>query len=162
MKTDIKTINEQLKQLDTLLKETRCLTFNVELNDDFNKLFHHIHELSKYFDDIKDSNKNIPEIHTAEILFEANGNDDDLADMQSHLDTEYPEFINDCSKEELNVTPIDKTQNNYKYHLYGFWIGNTDDLAKLTHHAEAFYDENNFENVHVEVCIDDEWFGRPE
>lgn len=36
----------------------------------------------------------------------------------------------------------------------------TDDLIRLTHHAEGIYDVTGAEYVHVEVCIDGKWYGK--
>ena len=33
-------------------------------------------------------------------------------------------------------------------------------IKKLTHHAEALYEDTDYEFVHVEVCVDGIWFGR--
>ena len=36
----------------------------------------------------------------------------------------------------------------------------TEDLIRLTHHAEGIYDETGAEYVHVEVCVDGKWYGK--
>ena len=33
-------------------------------------------------------------------------------------------------------------------------------LIRLTHHAEGFYANTNIEYTHVEVCIDNTWYGK--
>ena len=35
----------------------------------------------------------------------------------------------------------------------------TNELIRLTHHAEAIYEDSKFEYVHVEVCVNGHWFG---
>lgn len=48
------------------------------------------------------------------------------------------------------------------------WAGKADELSeedvdhllRLTHHAEALYEDSNIEYTHVEVCIDGVWYGR--
>lgn len=52
--------------------------------------------------------------------------------------------------------------------VHFIWAGKTDelsdedrdDLIRLTHHAEALYEDSNIEHTHVEVCIDGKWYGR--
>ena len=98
----------------------------------------------------------------AEIVFEAIGTFDDLHDLYDNLDNEYPEFINDFTKEKLEVknNDDDKMNKYFKCHFYGIWLGDTDDLIRLTHHAEGLYNNTQMEHVHVEVYLNGKWYGR--
>lgn len=91
----------------------------------------------------------------AEIVFEAQGREDDLSQMYCNLDNEYPEFLNDDIKEKYS-----KKGNIHSCHFYGLWKGQKDELVRLTHHAEGLYEDTDFEFVHVEVRCDGTWYGK--
>lgn len=78
---------------------------------------------------------------------------EDPSEIESILEEEYPEFIIQNYSE--NHLPDGETTSII---IDGYWTKkDTDDFLRLTHHAEAFYDV--FDNIHVEVCIDDKWYG---
>lgn len=78
---------------------------------------------------------------------------EDPSEIESILEEEYPEFIIQNYSE--NHLPDGETTCII---IDGYWTEkDTDDFLRLTHHAEAFYDV--FDNIHVEVCIDDKWYG---
>lgn len=78
---------------------------------------------------------------------------EDPSEIESILEEEYPEFI--IQNYSDNHLPDGETTCII---INGYWTKkDTDDFLRLTHHAEAFYDV--FDNIHVEVCIDDKWYG---
>ena len=92
--------------------------------------------------------------HNIEIIFIGQGNTNDAIEMQENLVSEYPEFtISETQK---------KCDRNHVYtcHFIGTWVGDTDSVIRLTHHAEPLYNDTKFEYVHVEVCVDGIWHGR--
>lgn len=69
----------------------------------------------------------------------------------------YPEFS--CEESSYRELP----NNVYRFN----WIGAVgdeyaDEIIRLTHHAEAIYEETEAEHVHVEVCVDGTWYGKPD
>lgn len=151
----MKTFNEELRNLRKDVKKIKEKVDDYfseySVNDEYFELFNAIKELNSAFEDIDVEE----EIHTVEIIFEANGSNEDLRTMYSNLDEYYTEFTNDNSKEEYV-----KKDGRHHCHFYGTWVGNIDECRRFTHHAEGLYENTGLEHVHVEVCIDGEWFGR--
>lgn len=146
-------LNKKLQELHELVTEiNNIVDLDLEVDDDnIFSLFDEIANLRNCFNEVG----HIPDIHAAEIIFEAYGSKDDLNQMYHNLDNEYPEFMNDFSKEKYS-----KNKNHHRSHFFGLWKGDYDELLRLTHHAEGLYENTNFENVHVEVCCDGKWYGK--
>ena len=78
-----------------------------------------------------------------------------IPEIDKIIVNEYPEFIG----KEINESLEPKSEEKYfvSMEFAGKWFGNIDDFTKLTHHAEAFYDI--LSGIHVEVCVEDKWYG---
>ena len=97
------------------------------------------------------------------IKFEAVGTTDTVNDVCNNFCEGYPEFS--CNMEEEDYKYNKKTKE-----FMILWSGefeddelsedNMNELIRLTHHAEGFYECTNAEYVHVEVCVDGKWYGR--
>ena len=97
------------------------------------------------------------------IKFEAVGSVDTVDDICSNFYQNYPEFAANMGEEECSYN-----EETGEFAL--LWAGDFDDdeldeydlntLIRLTHHAEGFYDDTDAEYVHVEVYINDKWYGR--
>ena len=97
------------------------------------------------------------------ILFEAIGAVDTVDDVCHNFCEAYPKFSANMDEEDYDFN--DKT-GEFKL-LWGgeFEEGHLnehdiDTLIRLTHHAEGFYEDTDAEYVHVEVCVDNKWYGR--
>ena len=83
------------------------------------------------------------------------GSDEDIDQMFSNFDENYPEFEtieDDYHQFEKNGMV------EFQTIITGNWNGEINDLIRLTHHAEDFYENTDIEYFHVEVCID-KWYG---
>lgn len=97
------------------------------------------------------------------ILFEAVGTVDTVDAVCNNFYEQYSHFS--CNMEEEEYEYNKKTK---EFKL--LWTGDFEDdeldehdidtLIRLTHHAEGFYEQTDAEYVHVEVCINDKWYGR--
>lgn len=95
--------------------------------------------------------------YNIKILFNATtDNQQDVQNFLASLKNNYPE-LEDVESEELEYHKGD-------FHtLVSCTMPTTesiDDIIRLTHHAEALYEDTHFEYVHVEVCVDGTWYGR--
>lgn len=92
------------------------------------------------------------------LIFKADGDSIDKA--LTNIRENYPEFI----MSNKIVTDID-SEYDVSFAVYGQIEDDENtihEMARLTHHAEGIYEDTEFEYVHVEVCIDGEWYGRNE
>lgn len=97
------------------------------------------------------------------IKFEAVGSVDTVDNVCSNFYQNYPKFS--CHMEEEDYEYNEETEE-----FMLLWDGEFEDdklnendidtLIRLTHHAEGFYDNTDAEYVHVEVYINDKWYGR--
>lgn len=99
------------------------------------------------------------ENYNIQILFNANTPNYDDADLwRSSLEENYPELENVEEKE------YKYNEKSGDFHtLVSCTMPTTEninDIICLTHHAEALYECTDFENVHIEVCVDGVWHGR--
>lgn len=147
-------LNEKLQELYRLTKEINNMV-NCNVDNKIGYLLYKIKDLEKSFEYLGINESGVQELHLAEIIFEANGSKDDLSQMYCNLDDEYKEFMADKLKEEYFVEG-----NRHFCHFYGLWVGDTDELIRLTHHAEGLYENTKFEYIHVEVRVDGKWYGR--
>lgn len=86
------------------------------------------------------------------VMFKADNDKNETA--IENFEESYPEF-----DIKHIVTDIDP---NYDVAIafYGeIDEDHVNDIIRLTHHAEAIYEDTSFEYVHVEVCIGDERYG---
>ena len=150
-------LNKKLQKLYELTKEIKTIAPNMELRDEWEDVFSCVNDMKTYLDDVVDDDGKIPEIYVVEIIFEAVGTENDLSKMYENLNNEYTEFMNDVNREEYKY---DKKNKEHHCHFYGLWIGDVNECVRLTHHAEGLYENTKFEFVHVEVCVDGEWYGR--
>lgn len=160
--TNIEKLNKDLQKLYELLCEVKSNAPDMDLSDEWDDVFGGVEDLIDYMDDAGTEDGFVPSINEAEIIFEAVGTSEDLDDLYNNLDNEYPEFKNDFEREELEEknNDDDKMTKCFKCHFYGIWLGDTDELIRLTHHAEGLYDQTGMEYVHVEVCLNGKWYGR--
>lgn len=97
------------------------------------------------------------------IVFEAKYHKlDDIDDVCNNFYENYPHLA-------ANMKEIGFEKQKGKYFKI-IWEGefedgdleesDVDEVIRLTHHAEGFYDDTNVEYVHVEVCIDGTWYGK--
>lgn len=97
------------------------------------------------------------------IKFEALGTVDTVDDVCNNFYQNYPEFSSNMEEEDYKYN-----EKNKDFML--LWSGEFEDdeldeddmntLIRLTHHAEGFYEDTDAECVHVEVCVNDKWYGR--
>ena len=162
-KANIEKLNKDLQKLYELLCEVKSNTPDMELSNEWDDVFGGVDDLIDYMDDVSGTSDGfVPSLNDVEIIFEAAGTSEDLDVLYDNLDNEYPMFKNDVEREtaEEKNNVDDKMNKYFKCHFYGVWIGDTDDLIRLTHHAEALYKDTGMEYVHVEVCLNGEWYGR--
>lgn len=95
------------------------------------------------------------------ILFTAEGSREDADMVCNNFSENYPEFAEEMEEEEFSC-------NEETGEIKILWSGEFEDLSeedrneliRLTHHAEGLYEDTDAEYVHVEVCIDETWYGR--
>lgn len=92
--------------------------------------------------------------YDVEIVFEANGTSDDLRELYSNIDN-IEEFTNSYEKEEFR-----EENGLYRCVFRGKYLGDINDVIKLTHHGESLYENTNFEYVHIEVKVGGKWYGK--
>lgn len=155
-----KLLNKKLQHLYEMLDEIKNIAPNEQLPDEWEDVFNGVNDLLEYFDDAGTKDGCVPELHEAEIIFSAEGDEDDLNQLYYNIEAYYNEFA--ISSDDVKEKPAEDNEGKTLYTVYlkGLWIGDEGELVRLTHHAEGFYENTNFEYVHVEVCIDGEWFGR--
>lgn len=88
------------------------------------------------------------------VIFKADG--DKVSTAIKNFKENYPEFEVDNT-----VTEIDPDYDA-SVAFYGRITKpeDVDDIIRLTHHAEGIYEETSFNNVHVEVFAEGDWYGR--
>ena len=97
------------------------------------------------------------------IKFEAVGNVNAVNDICNNFCECYPKFSCNMKKEDYKY-------NKKTKEFMIIWKGEFEDnelseydmntLIRLTHHAEGFYECTDVEYVHVEVCVNNKWYGR--
>lgn len=97
------------------------------------------------------------------ISFSAVGTPDTVDDVCHNFYEQYPEFAAHMDEDEY---VYDKNTKEFKL----LWVGefeedelddhDIDVLIRLTHHAEGFYECTDAEFVHVEVYVQDRWYGK--
>ena len=96
------------------------------------------------------------------ILFQAVGTVNTVDDVCNNFYENYPKFSTNMEEEDYKYNKKTK-----EFTL--LWAGDFEDdeleeddmdtLIRLTHHAEGFYEMTEAEFVHVEVCVNGEWYG---
>ena len=97
------------------------------------------------------------------IKFEAVGTVDTVDDVCHNFGEYYPHLA-------ANMEEEDYEYNKKTKEFMLLWAGefeddqldehDMDEIIRLTHHAEGFYEDTDAEYVHVEVCVNDKWYGR--
>lgn len=97
------------------------------------------------------------------IKFEAVGSLDTVDAVCNNFYEGYPKFA-------ANMDEEDFSHNAKANEFMLLWAGefeddylddrDMDELIRLTHHAEGFYEDTDAEYVHVEVCVNGRWYGR--
>lgn len=95
--------------------------------------------------------------HKIVIEFSAYGTKRDICDVKENLVSNYTEFSGGPAKEAIRRYD---SHSEIFIRFVGTWDGDVEDAVKLTHHAEALYENTSCEYVHVEVQLDDQWYGR--
>ena len=94
------------------------------------------------------------------INFKSTGSTKTLSDIIHNFYENYPEL--GCNMK--HTAQYTEKSNVINIRFFGdFENLTTDDINKiirLTHHAEGFYEMTDAEYVHVEVCIDNTWYGK--
>lgn len=149
---DIKSINEKMQQL----YEAASFLNEYDPGDlpkAYKPVFGKVSDITYDLEKAGTEDGIVPELHEAQIVFQAKGDEDDVSDVASAMISQYAEFE---GKANIEV----KDDGNFEIKFDGLWLGETDDLIRMTHHAEALYEGTDCEYVHVEVCADGEWYGR--
>lgn len=94
----------------------------------------------------------------SKIKFEAVGSVETVNEVCNNFCENYPEYSS-------NMEEDDYSYNEDTGEFMLLWSGEIeedefDNLIRLTHHAEGFYEFTDAEYVHVEVCMDGKWYGR--
>lgn len=97
------------------------------------------------------------------IKFEAVGSINTVDAICNNFYENYPVFSSNMEEEDYNYNK--KTKEfmilwSGEFEDCEFNNDNMNELIRLTHHAEGFYECTDAEYVHVEVCVDGKWYGR--
>lgn len=112
-------------------------------------------------ENIKNYMKQIEKV--SEVIIKYNGvspNSEEIEKMKDNFVENYSEFADFMY---ASSTAIDMF-GNFEVVWKGFFINlsnnDVNELQRLTHHAEGFYEGTEVEYTHIEVFIDGKWYGK--
>lgn len=152
--------NTKMQQLYELLCDINATAPSKNLNTAYENLFSSVNDCIEQFNNIGTEDSIVPELHDVEIIVTTEGSEDDYNQMLDNMNTKYTEFMQNKECYTVSKTPTDNDKLDITAHFYGLWSGDRTYCARLTRHAEGFYENTKLEYVHVEVCIDGKWFGK--
>lgn len=92
------------------------------------------------------------------IIFEGRCRISSQKQLHANMRKYYPEFINDCINQYSTVTKNEDGWLKYKCFFYGIWVGSTIRFINLVHDSKKLCDGTDFEDVHVVVNLNGEWY----
>ena len=133
--------NEWLDELTKKLSEEELIAFKKFCNLPINIKMYVSGEGSN--DDIDDMANNFYEYYTlSNYMEETDYKEKRIKNRRKSFNVIYEGEI-----QPSDINDFDNTINNF---------------IKMTHHAEGLYENTNLEYIHVEICIDDKWYGGKE
>ena len=148
-------LNTKLEELYTLATEISNLAPCVEFSKEWDELFLSINDVKMCFEKVAVDGK-VPELHEVEIVFEAEGTKEDIAQVKINLEENYKAFVRNPDKESIVCEG-----NTFRCTFPGIWTRDIEEcIIWLPHHAEGLYENTTCECVHVEVQVDGLWYGK--
>ena len=150
-------LNTRLNELYTLVNELMDMCPKEDcLTDDWNDVFNDIQNLKTSLNMVTTDDNSLEKLSEVEIVFEA------VKTAETNIEMFYENLNNYRNLMVKNTTSVysDFDDNTVRIYIDGIWIGDMDKCIRLTHHAEDLYENTGFEYVHVEVCINGEWYGK--